>query len=189
MEDWVARALAKWPNVPALYGWLSLTRRGVWCIKGEPITRPQIIDTIAANYAADERGCWHFQNGPQRGYMSLEYAPLILKSTADGEGLMTHTGLRVQGVKAVYLDEEGSLLLHTTEGAGLLDGSELGWALDRLFEGDALATEAALLTALALPSGEPTALQWRWAGQALPVLRLDAVAAPGTLGFVRLPEA
>ena len=75
MEDWVLRALAKWPDVPALFGWLSLDRRGRWYVRGEPISRPQIIDTIGRNYAADEQGRWYFQNGPQRGYVSCETAP------------------------------------------------------------------------------------------------------------------
>ena len=44
MEDWVHRALARWPNVPALYGWLGLDRRGRWLIRGETISRPQIVD-------------------------------------------------------------------------------------------------------------------------------------------------
>ena len=72
MEDRMQRALARWPNVPALYGWLSLDRRGRWRIQGEIITRAQIIDTISANYLADEHGAWYFQNGPQRGYVQLE---------------------------------------------------------------------------------------------------------------------
>src|ERR1051326_6893112 len=28
MDEIVARSLAKWPNVPAVYGWLALDRRG-----------------------------------------------------------------------------------------------------------------------------------------------------------------
>ncbi|TMH99667.1 MAG: DUF2946 family protein, partial [Betaproteobacteria bacterium] len=28
MDELVARSLAKWPNVPAVYGWLALDRRG-----------------------------------------------------------------------------------------------------------------------------------------------------------------
>ncbi|MDB5974431.1 MAG: hypothetical protein JWR07_1191, partial [Nevskia sp.] len=46
MEDWVQRSLARWPNVPALFGWLALDRRGRWLIQGELISRPQIIETI-----------------------------------------------------------------------------------------------------------------------------------------------
>ena len=90
MEDWVLRGLARWPNVPALFGWLGLDRRGRWLIKGELISRPQIIDTISRNYAADEAGRWYFQNGPQRGYVSLEVAPLVLHAPESGETLTTH---------------------------------------------------------------------------------------------------
>lgn len=44
-EPWGHRALDKWPNVPALYGWLPLDRHGRWRIRGETISGPQIIDT------------------------------------------------------------------------------------------------------------------------------------------------
>src|SRR5262249_44783036 len=95
MEAWVERALKRWPNVPALYGWLRLNRRGRWLIQDETITRWQIIETINKNYAADERGRWYFQNGPQRGYMKLDCAPFVLRvSSADGK-LWTHTELSV----------------------------------------------------------------------------------------------
>ena len=88
MEDWVLRSLARWPDVPALFGWLGLDRRGRWLIRDEIISRPQIIDTIARNYAADEHGRWYFQNGPQRGYMQLEHAPLVLRPDVAGEQLL-----------------------------------------------------------------------------------------------------
>ena len=31
-EDWARRAMQRWPNVPHLYGWLRLDRRGRWLI-------------------------------------------------------------------------------------------------------------------------------------------------------------
>ena len=34
MDETVIRAMAKWPDVPAVWGWLSLDRRGVWKLKG-----------------------------------------------------------------------------------------------------------------------------------------------------------
>jgi len=101
-ESWVDRALDKWPNVPALYGWLSLDRRGRWCIRGETISRPQIVDTIGANYAADARGCWFFQNGPQRGYMKLDWMPFVLRR-GEGDLLVTHNGLQVEHLRSAYL--------------------------------------------------------------------------------------
>lgn len=187
MEDWVHRALKKWPNVPALYGWLKLDRRGRWLIKGEIISRPQIIDTINANYAADERGCWYFQNGPQRGYMALEHTPLILRTDAQ-DNLMTHTGLRIQHANAVFLDEQGALLLVTEHGPGVLDDAALPWALERLEQSDRAVEESQLAAALELASGTPTALSLRVQDVLLPVLRLNTDAAPACLGFVREPR-
>ena len=35
-------------------------------------------DFIARNYEADEHGRWFFQNGPQRVFVDLELAPLVL---------------------------------------------------------------------------------------------------------------
>src|SRR3546814_19214992 len=95
VEDWVQRALARWPNVPALYGWLRLDRRGRWLIRDEPLSRPQIIDTINRNYAPAARGCWYFQNGPHRGYMQLAVEPFVLLVAVDGEGLLQQHALTV----------------------------------------------------------------------------------------------
>ncbi|MEQ1439415.1 DUF2946 family protein [Fontimonas sp. SYSU GA230001] len=187
MEDWVVRALAKWPNVPAVYGWLGLDRRGRWRLRGEPITRTQIIDAINRNYAADALGCWYFQNGPQRAYVQLEYAPWVLRD--DGRGhLVTHTGRAVENLRAAYLDEEGAVLLDTEHGPGLIDGEDLDWVLQRLRLGDRAAGEDELAAALMLPSGALTDLRLQCGARALPVLRLDAADAPGRLGFVRDPQ-
>ena len=188
MEDWVQRALDKWPNVPAVYGWLSLDRRGRWLIRGEIISRPQIIDTINANYAADERGCWYFQNGPQRGYMALEYAPLILRLHADDQ-LITHNNLRVKQVSAAYLDESGAVLLSTEHGPGVLEDAALSWFLERLKKNGQPIQEAALDDALNQVSGVATAMTLHLDSSTVPLMRLDAQDAPARLGFVREPVA
>jgi hypothetical protein len=188
MEDWVLRAIQRWPNVPALFGWLGLTRRGRWLIRGETISRPQIIDTINANYAADEHGRWFFQNGPQRGYIQLESAPLILWTTAGGNSLVTHTGLRVERASTAFLDEEGSLLLATEHGPGLVADSELDWAMQRLECAGKPITEEQLADALQPASGETTKLSLNVGQSRLPVIRLDVAEAPARLGFVRHPE-
>lgn len=187
IEAWAERARQRWPNVPDLYGWLALDRRGQWLIRGEPITRPQIIDTINRNYAADARGRWYFQNGPQRGYMRLHATPLILH--ADGQGrLCAHTGEVVDAPLAAYLDEDGAILIDTGSGAGLLDGAELWWALERLRSPDGgVADESGLERALALGSGEDTGLVLELAGHELSLWRLDQALAPAALGFVRDP--
>ena len=188
MEDRMLRAMARWPNVPALYGWLFLDRRGNWHVRGERITRPQIIDTINANYLPDADGAWYFQNGPQRGYVRLAYAPLILTVGADG-ALLTHTGAQVQAPSAAWLDEDGSLLLSTEHGPALLADTEGDWLLDRLIGEDKPVDEVQLAQALAQPSGSPTGLWLSWDnGHSLDLNRLDAAQAPATLGFIADPQ-
>jgi len=187
MEDWVLKAIQRWPNVPALYGWLGLDRRGRWLIKGETISRPQIIDTINRNYAADERGCWFYQNGPQRGFIELEYAPFVLRVAPDGETLVTHTELPVKTVTHVYMDETGALLFSTEHGAGLLIDDELEWGLGRMAVGDDLIGEEDLLGALRLSTGTVTQLRMKVCSALFPIERLDADAAAKVLGYVRVP--
>lgn len=188
MEDWVARALARWPNVPHLYNWLSLDRHGRWRVRGELISRPQISDTIARNYAADERGCWYFQNGPQRGYVSLETCPLVLLQQADGS-LRDHCGRPVTQAQAAYLDADGGLCLHTEHGPAALDDRDLEWLLSHLRCNGQPASEAQILAALQSPSGLQTELTLQIQEQSLPVHRLDSAGQPKHLGFQRQPSA
>jgi Protein of unknown function (DUF2946) len=187
VEAWALRAMQRWPNVPALFGWLGLDRRGRWLIKGEIISRPQIIDTVNRNYEPDEHGRWFFQNGPQRGYIALEYAPLILRLEGD-DVLVTHTGSRVEKPRAVFMDEEGALLLETEHGPGVLADNDLEWALSRLTMQGSPVDERQLGAALGLPSGANTALRFDLGGTGLVVARLDAASAPAVLNFVRDPK-
>lgn len=185
MDAWVERAMARWPNVPALYGWLRLDRRGRWLIREGVISNRRIIDVINRNYAADERGCWYFQNGPQRGYVALDYAPLVLRAQVDG-GLRTHAEQAVNRVTGAYLDEEGSLTLATEHGPGLVDDHDLEWVLEHLrAPGDDL--ETGLERALALAEGSGTGLALTGFGAEVPVVRCDGASLPGLLGFVREP--
>ena len=47
MDPAVLRAMARWPQVPAVYGWLALDRRGNWLIKAERIANPLVAEFIA----------------------------------------------------------------------------------------------------------------------------------------------
>ena len=49
MDESVVAALAKWPNVPAVFGLLALTGRGEWRLRGEPIANVAIRDFIGRN--------------------------------------------------------------------------------------------------------------------------------------------
>ncbi|MEA3191837.1 MAG: hypothetical protein QOD26_170 [Betaproteobacteria bacterium] len=122
MDDAVVRSLARWPNVPAVYGWLELDRRGNWRIKGERIGNAALRDFIARNYAADERGCWFFQNGPQRVYVALAYTPFVLHF--EGERLFDQCGAPASALET-WVDDEGSVLIRVQRAVGLLDDRDL----------------------------------------------------------------
>jgi hypothetical protein len=187
MDDWVLRALQRWPNVPALFGWLGLDRRGRWLIQGESITHPRIVQTINRNYAADEHGRWYFQNGPQRGYMQLASTPWILFVGEDSSSLVTHAGQPVERVTNAYLDEQGALVLLTEHGPGELIGSDLSWALERMSARQHPIDDEMLAAALSVPSGSDTEITLSLASSAVPLRRLNFADAPSALGFDRMP--
>ena len=70
MDEIVVQAMAKWPNVPAAYGWLRLDRRGNWRLvdrnapgfdetvhgAGTRLEHAGFADSICRNYQADEQG-------------------------------------------------------------------------------------------------------------------------------------
>lgn len=186
-SDRTERALARWPNVPALYGWLRLNERGQWLIRDGVITNTRVIDAICRNYSCDEHGCWFFQNGPQRGYVALDHTPLVLFAQPGGE-LTTHTGHLVTQVKTALLDESGALVLDTEHGPAVLHHEDLDWALARLTCETGI-LEDALEKALAQDSGTPTGL---WLAtppsRSLRLSRCDRAAVSGRLGFVREPR-
>lgn len=128
MDPSVLRGIARWPDVPAVYGWLALDRRGNWLLKeGEGgafgrIGNAALREFIGRNYAADARGCWYFQNGPQRVYVRLTYTPLVVRH--DGAALVDHCGRAVRA-EAFFLDDEGSVLVLGQHGIGLLDDRDL----------------------------------------------------------------
>jgi hypothetical protein len=122
MDAVVAQAMAKWPNVPAVYGWLSLDRRGNWLIKGERIANQALRDFISRNYEADSTGRWYFQNGPQRVYVTLAYTPLVVHY--EGDGLRDHCG-RPFAPRSTYVDDEGSVLVEGEGVIALLDDRDL----------------------------------------------------------------
>lgn len=141
MDDQVKRAMARWPAVPAVYGWLRLGRRGTWFLVdrnapgfdpvrdsgGSPITSPQIIDFIHRNYEADAEGNWYFQNGPQRVYVTLDHAPLIFRVIGEDNALAlaAHTGQTVAAIEEACFDRQGNLFLGTDIGPGMIDDRDL----------------------------------------------------------------
>lgn len=147
MDDIVRQAIAKWPNVPHCYGWLGLDARGGWYMrddrtqaagpfaqaKGSLLRHAKLIDFIHRNYESDEQGRWFFQNGPQRVYVELEAAPLVLRVEPSAE-VTTHMGHLVQ-VRSCCADEQGRLFLDTDRGFGLVHTLDMVHAADLLEQG------------------------------------------------------
>ncbi|MGA0031903.1 MAG: DUF2946 family protein [Burkholderiales bacterium] len=188
MDELVLRGMAKWPNVPAVYGWLSLDRRGQWLLKGERVVNPGIAAFFGRNYASDGQGRWFFQNGPQRVYVSLEYTPLVYRAvSAPGAPLelASHGGAPVSSIRGAYLDEQGLLLLETDLGIGLLHDRDLEAVLPRL---DAPGGETSLAATLdALQAGRRSPLELDLGGTRIPVLPIRSDEVPGRFGFVARP--
>lgn len=181
MDDTVLRAMARWPAVPAVYGWLSLSRRGHWRLRGEAVTHPGLVAFINRNYGRDERGAWFFQNGPQRVFVALATAPLILRLGNDPPStLEAHTGMAVSAPQHAWIDSEGNLLLATEAGPAALDDRDLTRVCACLTDarGRSLAAGAAL--------DDPT-LRLHLAGATLGVDRIAVDEVERRLGFIRDP--
>jgi hypothetical protein len=193
MDEIVLRGLAKWPNVPAVYGWLSLDRRGQWLIKGERISNPLVTEFIGRNYARDERGCWYFQNGPQRVFIDLDYTPQVYRVVnPDGAplALQASTGSAVSGVHGTWIDESGTALLDTEHGIGVVHDRDLERLLPHFSgAGGAALTEDALdelMTRLQQGRAAPLWLNFRGAGVKVEPIRSETV--PQRFGFRARPE-
>jgi hypothetical protein len=191
MDPLVLAAMAKWPQVPAVYGWLRLTARGQWLIRGEPIQLPALRAFIDRNYAADAQGRWYFQNGPQRVFVSLDVAPWIWRvlPAPGGSTLVAHTGAPVHELRGAWLDSRGRIFVLTELGIGLVDSTDAGQVMDALASGGGAVSAAQLEAVVA---GRAAALSLRGARLGLnttvDLLPLDADAVAQQFGFVPQPR-
>jgi hypothetical protein len=177
MDEIVKAAMRKWPAVPHCYGWLALDARGDWYLRDEatqatgPFPQPKgsriehvgLREFIQRNYAADARGCWFFQNGPQRVYVELEAAPWVFRLQRGEAGgrerwYIALPGERRAAYRAAWLDERGRLFLDCDLGFGLVHS---------------LDTDVA---ALAVEAGD-------WQPGAMEFARM-----PGSFGYVLRPQ-
>jgi hypothetical protein len=200
MDDIVRQAMAKWPNVPHCYGWLALDARGTWRMRdeaaqrgdapGDKLTNTTLVGFINRNYSVDERGCWYFQNGPQRVYVNLEATPFIAR-TDPQQGLLLQTGQPMGAPERVFLTETGQLLVcGGTQVAQLaqlaqVDDRDVAQLLAAMEVDGSPASDEALLAWLEGGSGK---LVLRWQDRRIEVERLGLDEAPARFGFVRRPD-
>lgn len=191
MDTSVLNAIAKWPDVPDVYGWLSLDLRGNWLLKGNAIANPGICEFINRNYAVDNHGRWFFQNGPQRVFVSLAYAPFVLRTTGINDPyFMTHTGLRLDRITGVWIDDTGTVIVRWPSGLGSVSDRDLpqitNWMTNS--EGTPIADEA-LTKVLECQVPHGSAGFWlSYRAQRLPVGRVLSRLAPRKFAFDRTPQ-
>ena len=194
MDDIVKQAIAKWPNVPHCYGWLGLDARGNWRMRderaqhlnlpGDKLTNGALVAFITRNYGCDERGCWYFQNGPQRVYVNLEATPYIARSEP-GHGYLLHTGAPLGAIDGAWLTDAGALIVRSGAIVAQLDDRDMAQAIDTMTLDGAPVRDDDLLAwldtprdgALALHSGE----------QRVAVGTLAHAALAGQFGYVPTP--
>lgn len=136
MDERVEKAMQQWPNVPDVYGWLSLDRRGRWLLRGESISNPKLIDFINRNYLRTPQGSFVFQNGPQRVHVALQATPWIasLNDAVDPIVVEDQSGAVISDIQAVYFSADGEVLISRPDGPALLRDSDLAACLSLLHD-------------------------------------------------------
>ena len=183
MDEAVLRAIQRWPNVPAVFGWLRLDLRGDWLIKThdgrfERIVNTAMIEFVNRNYVHDDRGRWYFQNGPQRVFVTLDYTPWVYRLDRTAAGLTTHTGQRATQMRGLFLDEFDRLLLETDLGIGVISDRDLPAVLEQLDPPTGTSVEATLLI-VADGEGAPVQLF----GQDMAIAPIQSVEVVTRYGF------
>jgi hypothetical protein len=196
MDEIVKQAMAKWPNVPHCYGWLALDACGDWRMRdeqaqsrhlpGDRIHSPALVQFINRNYLSDERGCWYFQNGPQRVYVELEATPFIAR-TDPLHCFMLHTGEKLGVVSAAWITEQGNLILQAPGAVAQVDDRDLLHCLPLLKLDGKPPTEDTFLTYLHA-GDESNKLTLHLCGRMLPVKRLHTKDLPAAFSFVKQPS-
>lgn len=166
---------------PPCYDWLSLDRRGDWRLQGERFTHHGFVALLNRQYGVDDRCCWFVQNGPQRVFVELAYTPWVFRRAENA--YVSHTGEAAGEIKGVYLDEEGSVLLETELGIGLLDDRDLARFLAECRDASGQpATDDALSGLMESGAGD---LRW----ENLPLQSIAAVDVPKLFNFEPAPRA
>jgi len=191
--------MAKWPNVPHCYGWLALDARGTWRMRdeaaqradspGDKLTNAALVGFINRNYLADERGCWYFQNGPQRVYVNLETTPFIAR-TDPQQGLVLQTGKALGAIDQVFMTEAGAIIVRAGDVLAQIDDRDVAQLLQMMTLDGRPVADDALMGWLEgrLEAGGAGQLALRWQSHELAVKRLAAQEAAQRFGYVQRPD-
>ncbi|TFW33241.1 DUF2946 family protein [Massilia horti] len=195
MDDIVKQAMAKWPNVPHCYGWLALDARGAWRMRdeaaqragvpGDRLTNAALVGFINRNYTHDERGCWYFQNGPQRVYVNLEATPFIAR-TDPVAGLVLQTGQAGFVLDRAYLTEHGAAIVQGDGVVAQLDDRDMAQWLAKLEMDGAPVSDEALMAWLEGGAGE---LVLNHGSKRIVVERIQSGQMPEHFGYVQVPSS
>ena len=204
MDEQVLAAMKKWPNVPAAYGWLSLNARGLWRFhhhgdfvadpEGDTIENHQLIQFFNRNYETTDNGAWYIQNGPQKAFVNLPYAPFILFYDNAQQILSTHHGHVVNAVKHWYFSDDGRIFAQTDVGPAMLTDRDAPSFINdakRLDGSDAVSRELNEHDIEDLVTGASFELCLSTAKVDLiaPCSYLESNKAEEILGFVKQPKA
>jgi hypothetical protein len=198
MDDIVKQAMAKWPNVPHCYGWLALDARGTWRMRdeaaqrteapGDKLTNAALVGFINRNYQHDERGCWYFQNGPQRVYVNLEATPFIARSDP-AHGFVLHTGQTMAALEQVFMLDSGGIVLRAGEQLAQLDDRDVAQLLQAIELDGKPAGDEELMAWLSESKGEGAGqLSMRWQDSRIAIERLRAEELPQRFAYVQRPD-
>ena len=194
MDERVKLAMAKWPQVPHCYGWLSLDAQGKFRMRdeaaqaaghmGDVIRHASLLAFIYQNYESDPRGAWYFQNGPQRVYVELESTPYVARTDPE-HGFVLHDRSPVHEIDQIFMTNDGRLILNAHEKIAMLDNRDLSHCVPLLrIEGLAVADDD-LLNWLSEPK---QALQIELSNELKNVQWVDSNQLEKQLGFIAHPS-
>lgn len=190
MDERVLRAMAKWPNVPVVYGWVALDCRGRWRLDGGLVRNRNTAQAINRNYACDEAGRSYYQNGPQRAYVNLDYTPWVY--VLDGERrLQTHTGLELEMLHSAWLDDESNLLLVSEHGVGVVSDVDLDLITEQFCDVEGQRLEDEMIEQhLQTPSKQSSCgIYLKWEDKLLAIARIKREEVATRFGYIAKPVA
>lgn len=136
MDEMVLAALAKWPNVPDVYGWLKLDGRGDWLILDSRVSHAGLSEFMHRNVGVDERGACFVQNGPQRVFYQYATAPCVVSWQAATWQARPQFDLSC-GIDHAWWVDEGALYLGFGQTLAAVDDRDLPLLLGCLYHADA----------------------------------------------------